>query len=247
MEQGSDAAEASVIFQDPVPVVLDDWETRKVVGGQQRLETAILIAFALYLVASTAWDIIHRHEGIFGAVVLMVVVYFILGVVYAGLRKFVFRPLRSVRYGRCARRMIDRAQSVMQPVMLEAWKHPTPGIIALDPLQRLLFVECRRSGFHSLLLRPEQIIDVKVEREQTVETVTWHGGQPIFMPFESFGFLGGGRSRSTATVFERAFLEISFVRAENVGVERVAVDFGGRRRIADDWVLAIDRLRGRRP
>jgi hypothetical protein len=227
----------------PIPVLLDDGETRRTVRRQEKLENGVLFVCCLYALLSCAWEIFHDHTGVFGAVVLLFVVYLFLSFLYAGLKKLVFRPIRAVRYGRCARRLIARAESLLRPIMLEAWKNPSPGIVALDPIQRLLFVECQRTGYHSFLLRPDQIIDVKVERRQTVETNTRHSGQTIFMPFESFGWLGGGSSRSTATVYETAFLEISFLRSENTGIERVVVNFGGRRQVADDWVLAINRLR----
>lgn len=245
MEQTADIAitESPHPQTEPNPLDLDDWETRKTVRGQERLETILLIIACLYAGISCLWEIAFDHTGGVGTVVLLLCTAVFLSLFYAGLKKFVFRPIRAIRYGRCARRLIARAESLLRPVILEAWKHPSPGIIALDPRQRRLFVLCRRTGFCGLLLAPEQIVDVKVERTQTVETVTRHGARMIFTPFNSFGLLGGGQSRSTATVYDWASLEISFVRSEAVGVERVSVDFGGRRQMADDWLLSLHRLK----
>jgi hypothetical protein len=232
---------------DPAPesatTAFDDWETRRIVRSQEKLENALLLLCIFYTVLSCAWQMVQGQLGILEAVVMTLCAYVFLSLFYAALKRVVFRPIRAFRYGRCVRRLFHHARSMIKPVLIEAWTFPAPGLIALDPLRRLLFVECRRTGYHGLLLRPDQIVDIAVEREQIIDTTTTHGPQMIFAPFESLGLLSGGQSHSTATVYDTAVLEIAFVRSEQVGVERVTVDFGGRRRVADDWRLSVNRMR----
>jgi hypothetical protein len=58
-----------------------------------------------------------------------------------------------------------------------------------------------------------------------------------------FGLLGFGCSKSTSKVIEEAYLEITCAISPTDPPTRLVFYFGTARRDADDWALAIKRIR----
>lgn len=224
----------------------DDPETRRVVTTQERGESIVLWLIIAYGVVGYVEAIVKAHFYWADVVFMPIATYLVMALIYAGVRRFLFRPIRALRFGACVRRLNAEAKQSVQTGEWVTLKYPSPNLLIRDTGRHRVIVEGRQTGFRRLALRPEQIVEVKVEREQIIETVTKHGPQMIFMPVDSsIGFLSGGRSRSTSTVHDTAYLEISYLVNETAAVRRIVFDFGEDRRRAENWALSIDQLRQR--
>jgi hypothetical protein len=222
----------------------DDPETGNAVRSQIKIEkVSNVVLLSICIIISVSG---FRH-GI-GTVLISLVATFFIIYIFGGamIGLLVFGPMRALRFGACVARMREIAGQSIDLVKCSTWKTPLPCLIAIDPAKQLLFVEGAGTDYRSLILRPHQILDAKVEREQTVETNTKQGARMVYSFGSSFslGLIGGGRSKSTSRVIETAFLEISYVTDPNSAPARVVFPFGDQRREADDWVMAIQHMCG---
>ena len=127
--------------------------------------------------------------------------------------------------------------------MEQLWINPSPGIIVVDVKQRLVFVESAGTNYYRLVLKPEHIVGAKVEREIENHTHTKHSGG-TYIYGKGIGYKFGGRSSSTTTTIERAFLEIHYRFGNDVAPSWVTIPFGSNRREAESMVIAIRQLKG---
>jgi hypothetical protein len=221
----------------------EDLETMAVVEAQMKVEKTASLALKILCAIPVIGSLVK--DGVLSAVISVVIMFFVhAGLVWL-LRVLVFSPMRSARFAPCVRRMNDLAKSRMDLVKWSSWKTPLPQFLAIDPGRRSLFIESPDTGYRALVLSPEQIAEVKVEREQVVETKTSHGSRMTYsFGSTGLGMVGGGSSRSTSKVIETAFLEISYVLNSASTPTRVVLAFGTDRRGADDWVIAIRHMCG---
>ncbi|HYB09616.1 MAG TPA: hypothetical protein VEJ16_08090 [Alphaproteobacteria bacterium] len=225
--------------------VYDDYETRNTVHSQVKLERIVKVIL-LIIWGSLGIAVFRESHDILNPLLGLIVAFFL---IYkfggAMISAFVFSPMRAIRFGSCFDRMRNIANRSMSLVKWQSWETPLPALIAIDPAQRILFVEGPDTGYRSLMLRPHQILDAKIEREQTVETKTKHGASlGYFFGSSSFGLglIGGSRSKSISKVIETAFLEISYLADASSVPARLVFPFGDQRREADDWVIAIRQM-----
>jgi len=218
-------------------VYFDDVKTFGTIRAIKRFERAALIVLSILAVLGVFYrysaDVRH---GIFFHVIVVGAIYF---AAIVCLYLFVIGPLRIVLFPKCARDMRKAIQKFATTNKWSAWYYPYPGIIALDMDKKFLYVEGHMTDYHVFRLAPWQIIDAKIEREQTLNTTTHHSPRMTYTTSFGLGFIGGGRSTSTTKVSEAAFLEISFRETENALPERLVLPFGESRRDADDWILAL--------
>ncbi|RMX01255.1 hypothetical protein EBQ26_00240 [Allofranklinella schreckenbergeri] len=128
-----------------------------------------------------------------------------------------------------------------------------PNMLAVDTQRRALYLNMFLRDYERLVLCPNEILDVKVERESEIHTTTTHSGGTFSM-FSSgiggdsyffghhYGYQSASKSRSKSVEVERAFLEIHYQRACDSAPRWVAIPFGGDRREADSMAIAIRQL-----
>lgn len=174
------------------------------------------------------------------ALLLMAVVFLVLNRV---LQALLVTPYRALQYRGALKRMqADLPGLGVQLAMQHQWSAPTPGVLALDTRQGLLYANARDTDYQRLLLRRQDILGAKVERESEVHTQTRHGGSLAVFSSAGIGYNFGSRSKSTSKVVERAFLEIHYQLPGAPAPGWLAVPFGEDRRAADSFAVAIQRL-----
>jgi len=222
---------------------IDDTETKRILNQQYLIEK--YVTFLIIFLAGM------QAIGAAGGLNYMLFPYAIAGYItywiYSKILKFVlFKPMRAVRLGTCANRMLQTAKTQIDCTKWSTWKTPVPRVIAINPSTRKLFIEGPGTDYYGLTLAPEQILEAKVEREQRIETTTRHDSRVIYsFGSPDFSVLGGGSSRSSSRVIESAYLEISYILDLDSTPHRVVFPFMGQRREADDWALAINHMRTR--
>lgn len=157
--------------------------------------------------------------------------------------RLVLRPAAAIRYGARAKAIVASLPALgVTPSLLHTWRSPTPGGVAVDNVGRQLFVQSDGTAHERLVLQPQHIVGVKVERETELHTQTKHGGRISAFSSVGLGYTFGGRSKSKTTTVERAFLEIHYQFAADQPPGWVAIPFGEKRRDADAMAAAIQRL-----
>lgn len=161
------------------------------------------------------------------------------------LKNLILKPLALVRYG--ARLKEIETQMIPQlgltPSMQWSWKLPSPGIIVMDQQKRVVFVESADTQFYQLVLKPNQIIGAKVERETELHTKTTHSGSFSIFSMAGFGYTFGSRSKSKTKAIDRAFLELHYVYDDQSAPSLVVIPFGTQRRSADSMVVALTQIK----
>jgi hypothetical protein len=230
--------------QSTRPDIFDDRETRSTVSGQRKLEKSVTLG--LFVVAMIR-GLVNFKGGVDSGIVSTIIMFLVFVGVSWLVNLTIFTPMRAVRFGACVNRMSDWANRALTVARYNTWKSPVPSFLAIDTGRKLLFVEGPTTDFYGLILRGQQIVDVKVEREQHIETTTKHSGRFIYGGALRGGFgigrLGGGTSKSKSKVVEQAFLEIVFSVSRDGTPSRIVFNFGEARRAADDWVLMIGQMR----
>ncbi len=220
------------------PLMEQDAATAETVRSQLNRERVVTIVLMVLCAAAVVPSLVH--EGIVAGIFAAVVMFFMFGLLHWLARVAVFQPMRLVRFGTCVNTMTELAQRHLALVKYCSWKTPLPRFIAIEPGQRALFIEGPDTDYYALVVRPHQIVETKIEREQTVQTTTKHGSRWTYgFGSSGFGFISGARSKSMSKVIETAFLEISVVLNAATPPVRVVFPFGEQRRDAEDWVLAI--------
>ena len=174
----------------------------------------------------------------------------ILGFIIAGfviriVNKLVLQPMQNVRYKAAAKTLAGQMRSLPEPVMQWfSWWTFAPGALAITRPGHIVIAD-RSTDYTHLWLSPNQIVNVAVEREATQITNTKHSGTFTFGGV-SGGLLGafttGGRSNSTTTTVETAFLEIRYQLERNGAVFTSVIPFAGDRRGAEQLCAQITRL-----
>lgn len=226
----------------------DDWETRRSVELQRKIERYMPLFFAFIIFI----QVIQQAKSSDLPLVFILIISVALGLFYNWLlskiaRAVIIKPMRAWRYGGCTKRMQQIAEKQIDYSKWSSWKAPAmPRVLAINARTSTVFIEGPDTDYYGLTLSSLQILDVKVEREQSVYTTTEHSSRSIYTFGESnFGILGGGSSWSSSTVVESAFLEIAYILDPGGTPRRAVFPFSGQRREADDWVLAINQLRTR--
>jgi hypothetical protein len=222
---------------------VDDVETHAAVVSVQNVERIVSICLFLYYAIGVVVSFYKSFwlgvaDLLFGAFIVFVVIAKVVNWI-------VVNPIRASKFGPCIDRMRTNAAHLMSVAKSNSWKTPLPRYLAIDPAGGTLFVEGPDTSYRGLVLRRDQILHTKVEREQTVETTTKHSGRAVYgSSFSSFGVgrIGGGRSTSVSKTTETAFLEISYVPDPGSVPARVVFPFGVDRRGADDWMMAISHM-----
>lgn len=215
----------------------DDPATRGIVQSQLTIEA--IVGWAI-LALGGFYTLYQFRNGAITGVLTGMLMLFVCGTLLGVVEACVFRPARYVRFGACVAQMRAEMIQRVTPAKERTWKAPLPAILALDTERRLLAIESPDTDYQLLTLRPDQILDVKIEREQITKTTTKYSSR-LFLP--DLGIIGRGRSSSTSKTIERAFLELVFVLRQPDIPGRAVFNFGNQRREADDWLLAIRNMR----
>ena len=180
----------------------------------------------------------------------MALINAILGFIIAGfviriVNKLVLQPMQNVRYKTAAKTLASQIQALPEPVVQWfSWWTFAPGALAITRPGHIVIAD-RSTDYTHLWLSPAQIVNVSVEREATQITNTKHSGKFTFGGV-SGGVLGafttGGRSKSTTTTVETAFLEIRYQLERNGAVFTSVIPFAGDRRGAEQLSAQITRL-----
>lgn len=156
----------------------------------------------------------------------------------------VLRPSRALRFRSAAKKLGSRlraADDLNSPPC--TWYTGAPGAFALTKGGELLLAD-RSSDYQLLRLTPDRIADVSVEKEVTQVTQTRHSGRTV-IGGGGGGFFGGrvsgGRSTSTTSEVEEAYLEIRYQLEANGPVAVAVVPFGADRRAAGSACAMIRR------
>ena len=243
---GSEIIAAEMTAGAPRLTKIDDEETRRAVNLQYTIEKYA----RLFLIFITAIQVVYqlKEQGVLSAIILIPFAFLYYWLLSKIVRVAILKPMRAWRYGACTKRMLRLAHRQIDYTEVSAWRYPMPRVIAINPRASAVFIQGPSTDYYGLTLAPRQILEVKVEREQTIETSTHHSARSIYnFGSSSFGILGGGESWSSSSVVESAYLEIAY-NDESGGMPRRAIfPFHDRRREADDWALAINQIRDRTP
>lgn len=197
-----------------------------------------LLAFVVVVPFFEIWFRRGFGSALFNAIVSLLI-FGLLFVIYA---RFVVGGVARVLYSKNRKAMVAALPALgVQPQLLQSWSLPTPGVLALDTQHRQVYIQSAGTGQQRIVLRPEQILGVKVERETEMHTTTKHGGS-VGVFSGNFGYNFGSTSKSKTTVIENAFLELHFQLNEHDAPDWVAVPYGANRRDADAMAAAIQRL-----
>lgn len=185
------------------------------------------------------------RNGFGSALLIAIITFVIAGLIIRIVASVVLRPMRHVRYKAAAKTLAAQMQAVAEPVVQWfSWWTFAPGALAITRPGHLVIVD-RSTDYTHLRLARDQIVNVSVEREATQITNTKHGGSFTFGGV-SGGVLGafttGGRSKSTTTTVETAFVEVRYQLERNGAVYTSVVPFGGDRRGAEQLCAQIARL-----
>jgi hypothetical protein len=186
------------------------------------------------------------NGSIGGALLVGFIMFIVAGFVIKIVNAVVIGPMQTVRYKRAAATLAGQVQSLSIPTSLwRSWWIGAPGALAITRDGHVVIVD-RSTDYSQLWLGQGQIVNVSVEREATQITNTKHGGRFTFGGASSGGLFGGyttgGRSRSTTTTVETAFLEIRYQLERNGSVYTSVVPFAADRRAADELCAAITRI-----
>lgn len=234
MREGNGLARSQVSFPS------DDGHVGATVDSMERIEGITMLAAMLLL---AIWVVISWIAGgFFNALVVAVISVFVfMGFAFVA-NLLVLGPMRKVRYKACVKSMLDMVRhGGMQPTSTWTWHEPTPGVCVVDVSRHQVFIESRGTEFRPLLLSPDQIIGAKVERESEVYTTTTHSGRTSVFG-SNLAYTMGGKSHSTSTVVERAFLEVHYQLEPQGSPGWVAIPFGANRRDADSMAAVITAL-----
>ncbi len=223
-----------------VPFSVDE-ATVRAIRQINLIASAPAIGFVLLVVFGAI--VAGLKQGIGEAVARLIMGLIVAGIAIWIYNRLVVRPAAAIRY---AARVKAIAASLPElgitPTLLHAWRTPTPGAVAVDGGNRLLFVQSAGTGHERLLLQAEHIVGVKVERETELHTQTKHSGRTSVFSSGGLGHTFGGKSRSKTIAIDRAFLEIHYQFSADTSPGWVAVPFGEKRRDADAMAAAIQRM-----
>ncbi|MFC0389655.1 hypothetical protein [Muricoccus vinaceus] len=197
------------------------------------------IAFALNFYERSSWSDALLN-GVFTLFLGVITARILYRVIYA----LALWPYRVTRFRGCEKKIgqfFDQRQRALS--MLRTWRNPSPGAMAVLGEGRLAVVSFE-TRYEELNLKPEQIASARVEREQTLHTVTQESGRFTVGAGGSLflGYTFGGKSRSKTTVDEYAYLEIQYQLSPNGSVRWLAIPFGSARQEAESWAVAISRM-----
>ncbi|WP_380785369.1 hypothetical protein [Sphingomonas sp. R86521] len=186
------------------------------------------------------------HGSIGGALFIGFIMFIVAGFVIKIVNAVVIGPMQTVRYKRAATTLAGQVQALPTPTSLwRSWWTGAPGALAITRDGHVVIVD-RSTDYSQLWLGQGQIVNVSVEREATQITNTKHGGRFTFGGASSGGLFGGyttgGRSKSTTTTVETAFLEIRYQLERNGSVYTSVIPFSADRRGADELCAAITRI-----
>lgn len=248
----------NVIVEEPQKtssefIFFDDECTRNTVSNQYKIHRFVKISILLSFFIITIYNILVEIskqgyvERIINGAFYVVIMFVISAFVFSAVDSIFLNSMRSIRFRKCVARMSEWANKSITVTRSNFWKTPYPKFLAIDPVRKLLAIEAEATNYVGSILRADQILDVKVEREQHVETRTTHSGRTIYGGVFG-GIFGAGRvgretSKSTSRTVEQAYLEITFALSSTDAPCRVVFEFGKDRRQADDWVLMIDQMR----
>jgi hypothetical protein len=185
------------------------------------------------------------RQGLGSALLTGIITFIIAGLVIRIVDAIILRPMRHVRYKAAAKTLAGQMQSIAEPVaQWFSWWTFAPGALAITKPGHLVIVD-RSTDYTHLWLSRDQIVNVGVERQATQITNTRHSGTFTFGGV-SGGLLGafstGGRSKSTTTTVETAFVEIRYQLERNGPVYTSVIPFGSDRRGAEQLSAQITRL-----
>lgn len=221
---------------DDVRATVD--QTEKIAGLTPLIILSVLVA--LPVVSSLLRGSIGG--AIFTGIVMSIIAGFAIRVVNA----LVIGPMQTFRYKGAATKLAAQVRSLPVPTNLwRSWWTGAPGALAITRDGHVVIVDRSTDYFH-LWLGAGQIVNVSVEREATQITDTRHSGRITLGGVSSGGLFGGyttgGRSRSTTTTVETAFLEIRYQLERNGSVYTSVIPFDADRRGADELCAAIMRI-----
>lgn len=205
-----------------------------------------LMALCLLPVASNFFINWWRHgigSGLGNGLVALLVMGVVFVVASAALQFLFVLPWCALRYRACMKRMAEALPGMgLTPTLLHQWSDPSPGLLALDAQQGLLYINASSNGYERLFLTPADILGAKVESESEIHTQTTHGGSVTMFSSAGLGYNFGSRSKSTSVTVENAFLEIHYQQPGMAAPAWVALPFGENRRDAESMLMAIQRL-----
>lgn len=153
--------------------------------------------------------------------------------------KIIFNTYRKTRYRLASKNLANQLPTVLQANEVYTWEN-YPGIIAVDRKQRLILIQNYFNEYQPLILIPEQILAINIERESTIHSKTKQG-MTTHLFGKGWGFSFGGRSKTTSQVVNSIFLEIHF-QLENAGNSWISIPFGGDHRHAESFALTLRNL-----
>lgn len=223
------------------PIIIEDQNTLSTVNSQIKVNKIIDIAVILLSIAYTISSIVDNGLSWFVLVLIgFGFIYYLITAFIANI--LILLPMRFFRFRACVKRMRELPQPHMHSNKWASWNTPFPAVLTIDSARKLLFLDSEHTKFRGLVLTPNQISDVKIEREQTIHTDTNHSSSMGFLTSFGLMFMSGGSSKSKTKVIETAFLEISYVLDNISAPKRAVFPFGTDRRSADDWAVAIKHM-----
>lgn len=220
-----------------------DEKTASVVSSMTKISGYAVMGILLLLIVWVLRNFIKG--GIANGLFALIFSFFLAGGVFWFVSIFVLAPISSVRFSSCIKSIqTSLPQLGVSPTMQYSWKSPSPGLIAIDMRNYLVFIESEGTNYHRILLKPEQIIGAKVERETEMHTQTKHSGGMSVFSRGGLGYTFGGHSSSKTSVIERAFLEVHYSISPDVAPSWVAVPFQSQRREAESMAVAIMQMKG---
>jgi hypothetical protein len=217
------------------------------VESQERLESLVpQVLFWSIFGIPEALILVRTGGRLTGGTIFQGILAFIAGRVAVAIAHSLFLgPSRNIRFKSAAKKLAYRLERTAPLTSRPcSWYLGAPGAFAITAAGELLLAD-RSTGFSILRLKPEQIVEAKVERDLAQITHTRHSGRTIVGGYgggAAGGWISGGKSTSITRNHETAFLEIRYQLEPNGLVDTAIVPFGDDRRTADSACAMIWRL-----
>lgn len=216
------------------------------VASQERLErilpkAALLIVWCVFALLTLA----NQHRDVLGMLIGGIFTFFVAKLVVRGLRGLILESSRRIRYDRAASQLRSQLQASGDiAVGPYSWTVGAPGAMGMTRSGEVVILD-HAHRYAPLRLAPDQIADVRVERQSQQFTQTHHAGRTSLMGLGgSFGaaYTMGGRSTSVTSTVDEYALEIRYQLEKNGPVNTVTVPGGSDRRVVEELCATIRRL-----
>lgn len=221
-------------------------DVMRCVASQERLErilprAAFVAVWCVFAIRTLA----DQRRDVPAAIIGAIFTFFVAKLVVRGVRALILESSRRIRYDRAAARLRSQLQVsddlVVGPL---SWTIGAPGAMAMTRSGEVVILD-RAHEYAPLRLVPDQIADVRVERQSQQFTQTHHGGRTSLMGLGgSFGaaYTMGGASTSVTSTVENYALEIRYQLEKNGPVSTITVPGGSDRRVVEELCATIRRL-----